>query len=135
ADGRRQALGGGILLLPRHADHGGSLRLRPHEEPRHIVGRRPAGDRGRLRGRLFRGRHRRALSARLRLAPRLSPVRLVAADRRRARAFGALYLGLERFTAIASSPTLASVTWGPPPVTPPHKGRAIAYGIWSDILL
>ena len=29
AAGRRQALGGGVLVLPRHADHGGRLRLRP----------------------------------------------------------------------------------------------------------
>ena len=42
ADGHRQALGGGILVLPRHADHGRRLRLRPLQEPRRAVDGRPA---------------------------------------------------------------------------------------------
>ena len=61
AAGRRQALGGGVLVLPRHADHGRRLRLRPLQEPRHAVGRRPAGHRHRLRRRLRHGGDRRAL--------------------------------------------------------------------------
>ena len=83
---RRQALGRRVLVLARDADHGRRVRLRPLQEPRSPEFRQLDHHRRRLRGvvhlRLDRGED----VPRLRAAPRLRAVRLVARDRRLARA-------------------------------------------------
>ena len=84
---RRQAVGSGVLVFSRHADHGGRFRLRSLQE---LVGRCTPSDVtnivDRIHHRLHRRRCRRAVPARLRQTARLRGVRLVAYHRRRHRA-------------------------------------------------
>ena len=68
AVGYRQALGHGVLLLPRHADHGRGLRLRPLQELRGIELRRREKHRAGVRRVVRRRRRGGALSAGLRRA-------------------------------------------------------------------
>ncbi len=86
ADGHRQALGGRVLLLPRHADDDRRLRLRSLQELVDPQARGRHQHRLGLRRRLHLRGVRRALSARLREPARVCAVRLVAHHRRRHRA-------------------------------------------------